>query len=91
MTLIIFIASYFAAGLLALGMVFAFIRLLKGPSLPDRIVALDVIATAAIGILVITAINTDQAVLLDISLAMALITFIGTIALAISLERGLFK
>lgn len=72
-------------------MVLAFLRLVKGPTLPDRVVALDALATMAIGALVLTAISTGQAVLLDIALAMALITFLGTIALASSLEKGLFK
>ncbi len=84
-------AIFFAALLIACGMIFAFVRLVLGPTLPDRVIALDAMATMAIGALVLTAVSTNQAVLLDIALAMALITFLGTIALAMSLEKGLFK
>lgn len=84
-------ACWVATLLLVIGMSFAFLRLLRGPSLPDRVVALDVIATMAVGALALTSITTDQKMLLDVALAMAIITFLGTIALAISLEKGIFK
>lgn len=77
--------------LLVAGMGVAFLRLLRGPSLPDRVVALDVIATMAIGGLALTSMVTGQKMLLDVALAMAIITFLGTVALAISLEKGVFK
>lgn len=77
--------------LLVIGMAFALLRLILGPSLPDRVVALDAIATMAVGALALTAISTNQSILLDVALAMALITFLGTVALAISLEKGIFK
>jgi multicomponent Na+:H+ antiporter subunit F len=72
-------------------MLLAFGRLVKGPSLPDRIVAADVIATMMIGALVVAAITTSQSFLLDIALAIALVVFLGTIALAMAIERGYFK
>ncbi len=77
--------------MVSLGMILAFYRLAKGPSLPDRVVALDALATMGIGVLVLTSITTGQAILLDIALAMALITFLGTIALALSIQKGIFK
>jgi multicomponent Na+:H+ antiporter subunit F len=82
---------WIATLLLVLGMAFAFLRLLRGPSLPDRVVALDVIATMAIGVLALTSITTGQKMLLDVALAIAIITFLGTVALAISIEKGVFK
>lgn len=77
--------------ILIVGMLAAFIRLLAGPSLPDRVVALDVLATMAVGALALVSITTGQAVLLDVALGIAIITFLGTVALAISLEKGVFK
>ena len=77
--------------ILAAGMVAAFVRLVLGPSLPDRVVALDVIATMAVGALAVVSIQTGEKILLDVALAIALITFLGTVALAMSLERGVFK
>jgi multicomponent Na+:H+ antiporter subunit F len=84
-------AAWVASTLIAIGMIFSFIRLAKGPSLPDRVVALDALATMGIGVLVVVSIVTNQALLLDIALAMALITFLGTIALALSIQKGIFK
>lgn len=77
--------------LITAGMVMAFVRLARGPSLPDRVVAFDALATMATGGLVIAALSTGQSLLLDIALAVALVSFLGTIALALSLEKGLFK
>jgi len=82
---------WLVGGLLAAGFLLAFWRLIVGPDLPDRVVAVDAMATVAIGALVLTAMATHQALLLDIALAVALITFLGTIALAASIERGIFK
>jgi multicomponent Na+:H+ antiporter subunit F len=85
-------ATVWAAGLtLGIGMLLALGRLVKGPSLPDRVVAADVLATMMIGALVVAAITTSQSFLLDIALAIALVVFLGTVALAMAIERGYFK
>ncbi len=84
-------SAWAATGIISAGMIFAFLRILRGPSLPDRVVALDALATMGVGALVLVAIATRQPVLLDIALAMALITFLGTIALALSIQKGIFK
>jgi multicomponent Na+:H+ antiporter subunit F len=83
--------AWIGGGVVSAGMVLGFIRLVLGPTLPDRVVALDALATLGVGLLVLVAIATGQEILLDIAIAMALITFLGTIALAMSLEKGLFK
>lgn len=83
--------AWIAGALLAAGMLLSFIRLVLGPTLADRVVAVDALATMAIGALVIVAVVTGQGFLLDIALAMALVVFLGTIAMAMTVERGLFK
>ena len=83
--------AWIAGAVLAAGMLLAFIRLVLGPTLADRVVAVDALATMAIGALVIVAVVTGQGFLLDIALAMALVVFLGTIAMAMTVERGLFK
>lgn len=88
---IVSFSCWFATVLLVIGMVAAFTRLILGPSLPDRVVALDVMATMAVGALALVSIQTGEKMLLDVGLAIALITFLGTIALAMSLEKGVFK
>ncbi len=88
---VVSLACHAGMVLLLAGFLCAFIRLLRGPSLPDRVVALDVMATMAIGALALVSIRTGQPILLDVALGIAIITFLGTVALAISLERGIFK
>lgn len=76
-----------AMPLLTLAVVFAFIRLVRGPGLPDRVVALDLIFTIGIGIIAVYAISTNQPAILDVAIISALIAFLGTIAFAYYLER----
>lgn len=63
------------------------VRLLRGPSLPDRAVALDLLAIIAIAILAAFAVGVGEAVFLDIILAVGLVTFLGTVAFAFYVER----
>jgi multicomponent Na+:H+ antiporter subunit F len=73
--------------LLSIALFLTFIRLVQGPSLPDRVVALDLMSTLGIGIIAAYAIATDQPVFLDVASIMALITFLGTVAFAYYLEQ----
>lgn len=73
--------------LLSLAIVLAFIRLLRGPGLPDRVVALDLITTIGIGIIAAYGIGAEQPVFLDVAIVVALISFVGTIAFAAYVER----
>lgn len=77
-----------ALALLALAIVVAFVRLARGPSLADRVVALDVIAAAIVTAAVLYALRTGLAVFIDVALAIALVTFLGTVALARAIESG---
>jgi len=71
-----------ALTLLALTIALTFIRLYKGPSLPDRVVALDILTTVGIAITAVYAVITDRPVILDVATILALISFLGTIAFA---------
>lgn len=73
--------------LLALTVVLAGARLVRGPSLPDRVVALDLIATLCMGMIAVYSIATENAVLLDAAIVLALISFLGTVAFARYLEK----
>ena len=72
---------------LMLSVALAFVRLLRGPGIADRVVALDLIAVVAVGILATLAILRDQPVFLDAAIVVALIGFLGTIAFAQYLPR----
>lgn len=80
-------ALYVILPMLALAVVIVFARLVRGPSLPDRVVAIDLMNTLGIGIIASYAIATGQAAFLDVAIAMALISFLGTVAFAYYIER----
>lgn len=80
-------ALYVILPILALAVVLVFTRLVRGPSLPDRVVALDLMNTLGIGIIASYAIATGQSAFLDVAIAMALISFLGTVAFAYYIER----
>lgn len=73
--------------MLSVALFLAFLRLAIGPTLPDRVVALDLTAVLTVGIVAVTAIDTRQHVFLDAAIVVALITFLGTIAFARYVER----
>jgi multicomponent Na+:H+ antiporter subunit F len=73
--------------MLTLSLFLAFIRLVRGPSLPDRVVALDLIAVIAVGMITVYAIDLEQRVFLDAAIVVALIAFLGTVAFAQYVER----
>lgn len=73
--------------LLAAAVIAAFIRLARGPSLPDRVVALDLMVTLGIGIIAVYAVANDQPAFLDVAVILALISFLATIAFAYYMER----
>lgn len=74
--------------MLSVALVLALVRLIRGPSLPDRVVALDLIAVLSVGLIAVFAIDTDQPLFLDNAIVVALIAFLGTVAFAYYLERG---
>ncbi len=74
-------------GILVVSIFIALIRLLLGPSLPDRVVALDLISTLVIGIVAVDIVLSGQVVLLSVVMVLALVSFLGTIAFAHYLER----
>ncbi len=81
------------AGLIVLAcltgsMLLAFYRLVKGPSLPDRVIALDLIAALTVGVCGVYAIVSDQSVFLRPAIALALVSFLGAIAFAYYIRKG---
>ncbi len=81
------LALYGVLPALVLAIVLTVIRLLRGPSLPDRVMALDLLTTLGIGVIAVYAIATDQPAFLDVAIATALISFLGTVAFAYYIER----
>ena len=81
-------AASIAFDILVLALILAFIRLVRGPSLPDRVVALELCGTVMVGMIAVHAIMTEQSVLLDVAIALALVSFLGTVAFARYIQRG---
>lgn len=73
-------------GLLALGL--SMLRLLLGPTTLDRLVAADTLAVITTAGLVAVAGWLNNPVYLDIALVFGALAFVGTVAIARSLERG---
>ncbi|WP_152541381.1 monovalent cation/H+ antiporter complex subunit F [Kallotenue papyrolyticum] len=73
--------------MLTLALVLAFGRLVRGPSLPDRVIALDLSAVIIVGFIAVFTISTGQQVFLDAAIVLALIGFLGTTAFALYIAR----
>jgi multicomponent Na+:H+ antiporter subunit F len=73
--------------MLALAAAIVFVRLAKGPSLPDRVVATDLLGTLAVGLLVVGAAASGQRAFMDAAVVIALIAFVSNIAYARFVER----
>lgn len=82
------LARLVAALLLLAALVFALIRVVRGPTPFDRVVALDLIGGICLCFIIFFAIQFDQQVLLDAAFVIALVSFIGTVAFARYLGRG---
>lgn len=79
--------SPLALTMLALGAALTFIRLVRGPSLPDRVISIDLIGILIVCVLVVVASDSGQQAFLDVAMVIALISFVGTVAYARYLER----
>lgn len=79
------IAAYLALA----GMLISLLRMLKGPTAADRVVALDVMTIISISLIVFISSLANRIIYIDVALVYALISFIGVVAIARYLERGL--
>ena len=74
---------------IAAGVFLCFLRMLKGPTAPDRAVAVDTIATITTALLFLLGSIFERYVYLDVALVYAVLTFIGLVAIARFLEKGI--
>jgi multicomponent Na+:H+ antiporter subunit F len=75
-------------GLILLTTALSLTRLVIGPSLPDRVVALDMMTVSIVAFCGLTAIRFDDPAFFDVALALALVSFLATVALARFSERA---
>lgn len=76
--------------LLSLALLLTVIRIVRGPTLPDRVLGLDMLVAIAIGFIAVIAIKSGFGLYIDIAIALGLVGFLATIAFArFVLTRGL--
>lgn len=88
-TALIPIVTLIALVLLGLALLLSAVRVIIGPTLADRVLALDLMTVIAMGFVVAIAIRTGLTLYLDIAISLALLGFLATIAFArYMLSRG---
>ena len=80
---------YFAMGTLAISLLFVTIRFIKGPTVGDRIIALDTLTTLGVSGVVLSAYLFHRFIYLDVALVYGVLGFIGVIVIARYLEGAL--
>lgn len=78
---------YAALIMVAIALLLSFVRVVHGPTLPDRVVALDLIGVCAVALMVLGAAASGERAFLDAAVVMALLGFLGTIAYARYIEK----
>lgn len=79
--------SYFVMPGLSISTLLVFYRLVKGPTSVDRIVALELLISIGIAVITVFSITSDNATFLDVTMILALIAFLGTVAYSYYIER----
>ena len=72
---------------LGVALLLTLVRVMRGPTTADRVVALDLLSTLVVGYLAIHAVITSQWIYLDIALGLGLVAFLGTIGFGVLVER----
>ena len=82
------VVSHVTLATLCVALLVAFVRLVKGPTLPDRIVAMDLFGVLVVGVIVVLAGWSGVGATLDAAIVIALVGFLSTVAYATYVERG---
>ena len=72
---------------LAVSAILVLYRFIKGPTLPDRVTAIDLITTMVIAIIVVFSILWDSPNFFDVAMVLSLISFLGSISYAFYLTK----
>jgi multisubunit Na+/H+ antiporter MnhF subunit len=80
--------TQFALVTLGVALLLTVVRLVRGPTLPDRIVAMDLIGVLVVCLTVVLAASTKVRATLDAAIVIALIGFVATVAYATYVQRG---
>ncbi|SDW26418.1 multisubunit sodium/proton antiporter, MrpF subunit [Marinococcus luteus] len=77
-----------AATLVTISILATLYRVFKGPSMPDRVIALDVIGIQLISLTALFCIILNTRAFIEVMLLLAILAFIGTVAFAKYIEKG---
>ena len=91
MTIFGVLIFYVPLTILCLSVIVCFTRIVIGPTLPDRVIALDLTANLLMSMIVVYSLITCQSVYIDVVIALALIIFLGTVAFSQYIEWQQYK
>jgi multicomponent Na+:H+ antiporter subunit F len=77
-----------ALAVIALALLLSLYRLVMGPSIADRVIALDSMTVISTSLIVLVAIMAARVIYLDVAMIYAILSFVGVIAVARFLEGG---
>lgn len=78
-----------AGAIMLLAILLTSYRFIKGPDIPDRLVAFDVMTVSSLGLIALIAKFSNRVIYLDIAMVYGLLSFLGVIIVARYFERGL--
>lgn len=82
----------FIAPIVMLMLIVAFgmscVRVVIGPSLPDRVIALDMAATIVVAIILTHCVQSGSSYYIPAAISIALLSFVGTVSLALYISKG---
>lgn len=88
MTTLLLAAMAFAMACLGLSMLFASIRMFRGPTAQDRVMAMDTLYVSAMMMMLVLGMRYGSPIYFEMSLLIAVVGFVGSIAMAKFLLRG---
>lgn len=83
-----FLAQFILVVCAVVSTLLATVRIVKGPTNADRIVALDIFLAAAVALCVVASLSTGRTVFLDVAIGLALVGFVATVGWARLVDQG---
>jgi len=80
---------FFSAFILMICIILSIIRAVIGPTMPDRVVALDTINTLMVAIMIVLSVAYKEMIFVDVAIVYALLSFVATLYIAKYLEGGI--
>jgi multicomponent Na+:H+ antiporter subunit F len=81
------VAVPLSLGMLVVAFMLIMVRLARGPSTPDRVVALDLASSLSVGVIAVYTVATGEGQLMRAAMVVALLSFLGTVAFASYIAR----